>query len=86
MITTTKVLDAFLRICIRRSSSSSQLRGSVATLTMATNGGQNDELDALFKQKRLLRTQVRKTLKAMDPSLRSQQGNDSVIHNRVTCS
>ncbi|CAI8596367.1 unnamed protein product [Vicia faba] len=34
-----------------------------------------DELDAIFKQKRTLRTQVRKTLKAIDPSLRSQQDN-----------
>ncbi|KAK7304573.1 hypothetical protein VNO77_42454 [Canavalia gladiata] len=33
------------------------------------------DLDAVFKQKRTLRTQVRKTLKAMDPSLRSQQDN-----------
>ncbi|KAK7317220.1 hypothetical protein RJT34_01262 [Clitoria ternatea] len=37
-----------------------------------TNHG---DLDAVFKQKRVLRTQLRKTLKAMDPSLRSQQDN-----------
>ncbi|XP_028781690.1 5-formyltetrahydrofolate cyclo-ligase, mitochondrial isoform X1 [Neltuma alba] len=43
---------------------------------MATSGGHSDELDAIFKQKRLLRTQVRKTLKAMDPSLRSHQDNE----------
>ncbi|XP_027365986.1 5-formyltetrahydrofolate cyclo-ligase, mitochondrial isoform X2 [Abrus precatorius] len=34
-----------------------------------------DNNDAVFKQKRLLRTEVRKSLKAIDPSLRSQQDN-----------
>lgn len=43
---------------------------------MTTNciSSNRDELDAIFKQKRTLRTQLRKTLKAIDPSLRSQQG------------
>jgi len=41
---------------------------------MTTNFNSGDELDAIFKQKKALRTQVRKTLKAIDPSLRSQQG------------
>lgn len=40
-----------------------------------TNCNTGDELDAIFKQKKTLRTQVRKTLKAIDPSLRSQQDN-----------
>lgn len=44
-------------------------------LTMATTGSNRDDLDAIFKQKRALRTQVRKALKAIDPSLRSQQGS-----------
>jgi len=34
----------------------------------------HDDLDAVFKQKRLIRTQVRKTLKSIQPSLRSHQG------------
>ncbi|KAK4264259.1 hypothetical protein QN277_025464 [Acacia crassicarpa] len=76
----TKALRARYQICTNRSSSL-QLRGMAATLTMATNSGHSDELDAIFKQKRLLRTQVRKTLKAMDPSLRSQQ--DSEIQNKI---
>ncbi|PNX65755.1 5-formyltetrahydrofolate cyclo-ligase, partial [Trifolium pratense] len=37
------------------------------------NTNNRDDLDSIFKQKRILRTQVRKTLKAIDPSLRSQQ-------------
>ncbi|MCI24123.1 5-formyltetrahydrofolate cyclo-ligase, partial [Trifolium medium] len=34
-----------------------------------TNNNNRDDLDSIFKQKRILRTQVRKTLKAIDPSL-----------------
>ncbi|XP_019420075.1 PREDICTED: 5-formyltetrahydrofolate cyclo-ligase, mitochondrial-like isoform X2 [Lupinus angustifolius] len=45
-------------------------------LTMTTNHGGDDNLDAIFKHKRMLRTQVKKVLKAIDPSLRSQQDND----------
>lgn len=41
----------------------------------STNCNSGYELDAIFKQKKTLRTQVRKTLKAIDPSLRSQQDN-----------
>ncbi|OIV95731.1 hypothetical protein TanjilG_05279 [Lupinus angustifolius] len=43
---------------------------------MTTNHGGDDNLDAIFKHKRMLRTQVKKVLKAIDPSLRSQQDND----------
>ncbi|KAK2371398.1 5-formyltetrahydrofolate cycloligase [Trifolium repens] len=43
--------------------------------TTTNNNNNHDDLDAIFKQKRILRTQVRKTLKAIDPSLRSQQDN-----------
>ncbi|XP_047174064.1 5-formyltetrahydrofolate cyclo-ligase, mitochondrial [Vigna umbellata] len=46
-----------------------QLR--MSTTTTPTH----DDLDAVFKQKRLLRTQVRKTLKSIQPSLRSHQDN-----------
>ncbi|XP_062029797.1 5-formyltetrahydrofolate cyclo-ligase, mitochondrial-like [Rosa rugosa] len=40
-------------------------------ITMTTNN--QDHLDDLFKQKRMLRTKVRKALKSMDPVLRSQE-------------
>ena len=40
---------------------------------MTTKGSHSDALDAIFKKKQVLRTQLRKTLKAMDPSVRSQQ-------------
>ena len=43
-------------------------------ITMSTNN--QDHLDYLFKQKRILRTKVRKALKSMDPALRAQEGND----------
>ncbi|CAN0903151.1 5-formyltetrahydrofolate cyclo-ligase, mitochondrial [Linum grandiflorum] len=42
---------------------------------------QSSNLDELFKQKRLLRSKVRKSLKSMDPSLRSQQ--DEAIQSIV---
>ncbi|MED6226096.1 5-formyltetrahydrofolate cyclo-ligase, mitochondrial [Stylosanthes scabra] len=48
---------------------------------MATTNPQDCHLDAIFNQKRALRTQVRKTLKALDPSLRSQQ--DDAIQNII---
>lgn len=35
-----------------------------------------DQLKAIFEQKRVLRSSVRKALKAMDPSLRSQEGTN----------
>nr|XP_004299620.2 PREDICTED: 5-formyltetrahydrofolate cyclo-ligase, mitochondrial [Fragaria vesca subsp. vesca] len=47
--------------------------------TMTTNN--QDHLDALFKQKRMLRTKVRKALKSMDPVLRSQE--DDAIQSIV---
>ncbi|CAK8565229.1 unnamed protein product [Lathyrus sativus] len=54
---------------------SGQLWQPCGLLRMTTNciSSNRDELDAIFKQKRTLRTQLRKTLKAIDPSLRSQQ-------------
>ncbi|XP_054806995.1 5-formyltetrahydrofolate cyclo-ligase, mitochondrial-like isoform X2 [Prosopis cineraria] len=76
----TKARCVWCRICAHWSPSF-QLGGTAATLTMATNSGHSDELDAIFKQKRLLRTQVRKTLRAMDLSLRSQHDNE--IQNMI---
>ncbi|XP_030937175.1 5-formyltetrahydrofolate cyclo-ligase, mitochondrial-like [Quercus lobata] len=45
--------------------------------TMMTNNNneEQDHLNALFKQKQLLRSRVRKDLKNMDPTLRSQEDN-----------
>ncbi|KAI5409702.1 5-formyltetrahydrofolate cyclo-ligase, mitochondrial isoform X2 [Lathyrus oleraceus] len=62
---------------------SGQLWQPSGLLRMTTNciSSNRDELDAIFKQKRTLRTQLRKTLKAIDPSLRSQQ--DTAIQDIV---
>ncbi|KAF4349563.1 hypothetical protein G4B88_009539 [Cannabis sativa] len=48
---------------------------SRSTVTMSTDKNDNvqDQLDAIFKQKKVVRSQVRKSLKAMDPSLRSHE-------------
>ncbi|XP_061373484.1 5-formyltetrahydrofolate cyclo-ligase, mitochondrial isoform X1 [Gastrolobium bilobum] len=51
---------------------------NVKILRMTSNSSNQD---AIFKHKRMLRTQVRKALKAMDPSLRSQQ--DNAIQNII---
>ncbi|KAK7411501.1 hypothetical protein VNO78_02935 [Psophocarpus tetragonolobus] len=50
-------------------------RAACGQLRMSSSTPNHDDLDAIFKQKRLLRTQVRKTLKSIEPSLRSQQDN-----------
>ncbi|KAH7528537.1 hypothetical protein FEM48_Zijuj05G0082600 [Ziziphus jujuba var. spinosa] len=42
---------------------------------------EDTNLDAIFKQKKLLRSRVRKQLKAMDPTLRSQEGKLSFLHS-----
>ncbi|CAI0399095.1 unnamed protein product [Linum tenue] len=47
----------------------------------AMSSDQTSNLDDAFKQKRLLRSKVRKSLKSMDPSLRSQE--DEAIQNIV---
>ncbi|RYR09480.1 hypothetical protein Ahy_B05g077833 [Arachis hypogaea] len=51
-------------------------------MTMASSNTQDGHLDAIFNQKRALRTQVRKTLKAIHPSHRSQQ--DDAIQNIIS--
>ncbi|PIA40268.1 hypothetical protein AQUCO_02500159v1 [Aquilegia coerulea] len=48
---------------------------------MATISSNDSNLDAIFEQKRLLRSKVRKQLKAMNPTERSQQ--DAAIQNNV---
>ncbi|XP_004489972.1 5-formyltetrahydrofolate cyclo-ligase, mitochondrial isoform X3 [Cicer arietinum] len=49
--------------------------GLLRMTTINCNSNNRDDVDAVFKQKKTLRTQVKKCLKAMDPSLRSQQDN-----------
>ncbi|XP_015965556.1 5-formyltetrahydrofolate cyclo-ligase, mitochondrial [Arachis duranensis] len=51
-------------------------------MTMASSNTQDGHLDAIFNQKNALRTQVRKTLKAIHPSHRSQQ--DDAIQNIIS--
>ncbi|KAK4568437.1 hypothetical protein RGQ29_004010 [Quercus rubra] len=46
-----------------------------ATMMTNNNNEEQDHLNALFKQKQLLRSRVRKDLKNMDPTLRSQEDN-----------
>ncbi|KAJ6375634.1 hypothetical protein OIU77_000588 [Salix suchowensis] len=50
---------------------------SAVTMSTTTNN-----LDEIFKQKRVLRSKVRKSLKAIDPSLRSQE--DDAIQSLVS--
>lgn len=40
-----------------------------------TTSKSQEELDSIFKQKKIVRSTVRKSLKGMDPSLRLQQGS-----------
>ncbi|XP_015577695.1 5-formyltetrahydrofolate cyclo-ligase, mitochondrial isoform X1 [Ricinus communis] len=45
------------------------------TATMSIAQHQTANFDEIFKQKRILRSKVRKSLKSMDPSLRSEEDN-----------
>lgn len=56
-----------------------------ATATMSTAGEQNftfdaAHLDTIFKQKKALRLVVKRDLKSMDPTLRSQEGTSFSVH------
>ncbi|KAB1216711.1 5-formyltetrahydrofolate cyclo-ligase, mitochondrial [Morella rubra] len=48
---------------------------SAVTFTTMNKNEEKDHLDGVFKQKRALRTRVRKALKAMDSELRSHEDN-----------
>ncbi|KAH1046158.1 hypothetical protein J1N35_036942 [Gossypium stocksii] len=48
---------------------------------MSNNDQEVDNLESVFKQKRIIRSNVRQTLKSMDPSLRSQE--DDIIQSIV---
>ncbi|KAG4126950.1 hypothetical protein ERO13_D10G187500v2 [Gossypium hirsutum] len=48
---------------------------------MSNNDQEADNLELVFKQKRIIRSNVRQTLKSMDPSLRSQE--DDIIQSIV---
>lgn len=57
---------------------------SFATMINDNNNIKNDnsqELETIFKQKKLVRSRVRKALKAMEPSLRSHE--DNAVQNLV---
>ncbi|CAL9230107.1 unnamed protein product [Arabidopsis halleri] len=54
---------------------------SPAIVAMSSTSKSQEELDSIFKQKRVVRSTVRKSLKAMDPSLRTQQ--DESIQNTL---
>ncbi|MCL7029959.1 hypothetical protein MKW94_015541 [Papaver nudicaule] len=51
------------------------------TMTESVSGSGNPNLDSLFQQKRILRTKVKKDLKSMPASQKSQE--DTAIQNRV---
>ncbi|KAJ4712216.1 5-formyltetrahydrofolate cyclo-ligase [Melia azedarach] len=53
----------------------------MATMNSSSNPEEQEGLESIFMQKRILRKEVRKTLKSMDPSLRSHE--DNVIQNIV---
>ena len=48
--------------------------GNASPCSAVTMSTTTTNLDEIFNQKRVLRSKVRKSLKAMDPSLRSQEG------------
>lgn len=54
---------------------------SIVTMTNNTHQSSNTHLEAVFKQKKILRSSVRKALKGMDPSSRSQEGTISFLSN-----
>lgn len=55
-------------------SSAANLTRTMAAINKDGIGVDPHELDAIFEQKRSLRSKVRKALKNMDPILRSQEG------------
>lgn len=50
-------------------------------MSCSTHQSSNAQLEAVFKQKKILRSRIRKDLKAMDPSSRSQEGNILFLSN-----
>ncbi|KAE8701417.1 5-formyltetrahydrofolate cyclo-ligase [Hibiscus syriacus] len=56
-------------------------RSLLSQPAMSNNNQEPDNLESVFKQKRILRTKVRQALKSMDPSLRSQE--DDMIQSIV---
>ncbi|XP_021292188.1 5-formyltetrahydrofolate cyclo-ligase, mitochondrial isoform X2 [Herrania umbratica] len=50
-------------------------------VAMSNSNQEQDHLESIFKQKRILRSKIRQALKSMDPSLRSQE--DNVIQTLV---
>ncbi|CAN8256502.1 unnamed protein product [Cochlearia groenlandica] len=56
-------------------------RSAVSAMSTTTASNTQEELDSIFKQKRGVRSTVRKALKAMDPFLKTQQ--DDAIQSTV---
>ncbi|KAJ9677278.1 hypothetical protein PVL29_022337 [Vitis rotundifolia] len=54
---------------------------SIVTMTNNTHQSSNTHLEAVFNQKKILRSSIRKALKGMDPSSRSQE--DNAIQNII---
>lgn len=83
MLTQTMTTQRYTRAATKGVVASAQLWRPSGLLRMASNFNSSssnpDDVDSIFKQKRMLRTQVRKTLKAIDPSLRSQQGRHNLF-------
>ncbi|PIN05702.1 5-formyltetrahydrofolate cyclo-ligase [Handroanthus impetiginosus] len=73
--TTRAVFTPFLSVNLRPSAA------LTSTTMSATNTATTPSLDAIFKQKKTLRSKVRKELKSMDPTLRSQE--DDAIQSLV---
>lgn len=58
---------------------------SRSIITMINDQEQQHQLlDAIFKQKKVLRSRVRKQLKAMDPTIRSQEGKLSLLPSNTS--
>ncbi|KAM7471364.1 hypothetical protein LguiA_009547 [Lonicera macranthoides] len=52
-----------------------RLSTTTTSISMSTVDQSSEGLDHLFKQKRILRSRVKRDLKSMDPTLRSQEDN-----------
>ncbi|PWA71588.1 5-formyltetrahydrofolate cyclo-ligase [Artemisia annua] len=68
-------------LILRRTQPSSSYTLPPRRFTTMTTTTQNQNLDDIFSQKKVLRTKVKKDLRSMDPALRSQQ--DDAIQNLI---
>lgn len=54
-----------------------------STNTSSSIDAAASELDPIFKQKRIVRSKVRKSLKEMDLSQRTQEGNETFMRKKI---